>query len=156
MAGKYPDEVADIVAAAITTATAALTGDNTATIAVDYVPRAKLDTLTGRHVYVSPATFTDELLTRGQDFAFTAVTVTVFNRYTTQSDGPPPKDWIRDQIRWAKDYARAPVTDARDVLGSVLTAVESTPLDLYDAELLVEKSAYLATFQVTYREEVNP
>ncbi len=119
-----------------------------------YLVPAELRKLTGRKVWVSPATFSDENASRGEDMGVYGVEVIVAERY--EDAGPPPRSWLDARVEFVelvfdllKDYKpkRNPLTAGSRKLYTAAAAVE----EVYSFEYLDQQHTFWAGMAFEFR-----
>jgi hypothetical protein len=115
-----------------------------------------LNNLTGRHVYVFPANYSDQLETRGENRFFYTLGVLVVERYT--SAGFPTNAWmdalvyfVENTVNNACDYDRSPLT-----IGTREIYTEDIQTTVYDLEKLNQKNLFWSELEVTLWEVATP
>lgn len=113
--------------------------------------------LTGRKVYVFPASYTNpEPASRSEDINDYAVAVMVVERYDPEQQGRIPNSWVDDRIAFVTDKVYGPLSDARSVtlLGELYPfTAEVDPV--YDVDELRSRKLFLSVVNLTFRESVE-
>lgn len=139
--------LADAVKDAIV-ATWAPTGDDTASRGYQFT--FDLETMTGRHVRVLPASYGfPEPSTRASDVEELAVVVVVAERYADA--GPVPDAWVDERVDFVETHVVA-LDDSRNAeLAGGFYAWSSEVSPVYDLDELRQRNLFLSTVRLTFR-----
>jgi hypothetical protein len=108
------------------------------------------DSVTGRKVYVFPATYTSEPASRGEDLYTHRVVFLVVEKYA--GDGRPPVAWVdaRVDFVWERVYQAFDFSHDGPLKfdGRSVVTRSTDPVDVYDAGYLVKNKVFWA--EVTF------
>ena len=127
----------------------------------EYLTDAKLETLTGRRVWVFPAEYTDRPAARAEDLNEYRVAVVVTERYAAQAAATSAalKEWADERVDFVRelivdgfDFGRHGVNGLLAVGARELWTAEIDPVEVYDPALLETKKLFWSSVEFVFQE----
>jgi hypothetical protein len=117
----------------------------------------KVESLSGRQVWIFPVSYGDEPATRGEDLNSYRVAVVVAERFTDAGD--PRTDWVDELVKFVKDeivdgleFVRGSDNGMLSISGREIWTAERSEVPVYDVELLTQKKLFWCEIEFVFQE----
>jgi hypothetical protein len=117
----------------------------------------KVESLSGRQVWIFPVSYGDEPATRGEDLNSYRVAVVVAERYTAAGD--PTSNWIDTRVNFVKDeivdgleFVRGSDNGLLSISTREIWTAERSEVPVYDVELLTQKKLFWCEIEFVFQE----
>lgn len=127
----------------------------------EYLTEARLESLTGRRVWIFPATYADRPASRGEELSDYRVAVVVTEKlpWQTAVTSAVLKEWADERVDFVReliadgfDFGRETGRGLLTTGGRELWTAEVEPVEVYDPALLETKKLFWSAVEFTFQE----